>query len=75
MAEITVYSKPDCIKCAMAKRYLTDKDVPFTEVDLLEDTEALQILIDEGYSELPVVNVNGDFHTGFQPNLLAKAGE
>ena len=57
----------------MAKRYLTDKDVPFTEVDLLEDTEALQILIDEGYSELPVVNVNGDFHTGFRPELLAKA--
>ena len=69
---IKVYSKPDCIKCAMAKRYLTDKGVPFTEVDLLEDTEALQILIDEGYSELPVVNVNGEFHTGFQPNILAK---
>ena len=57
----------------MAKRYLTDKGVTFTEVDVLEDTEALQILIDEGYSELPVVNVNGEFHTGFQPNLLAKA--
>ena len=57
----------------MAKRYLTDKGVTFTEVDLLEDTEALQILIDEGYSELPVVNVNGDFHTGFRPDLLAKA--
>ena len=57
----------------MAKRYLTDKGVTFMEVDLLEDTEVLQILIDEGYSELPVVNVNGEFHTGFQPNLLAKA--
>ena len=70
---IKVYSKPDCIKCAMAKRYLTDKGVTFMEVDLLEDTEALQILIDEGYSELPVVNVNGEFHTGFRPDLLAKA--
>ena len=57
----------------MAKRYLTDKGVTFMEVDLLEDTEALQILIDEGYSELPVVNVNGEFHTGFRPDLLAKA--
>ena len=56
----------------MAKRYLIDKGVPFTEVDVLKDTEALQMLIDEGYSELPVVNINGEFHTGFQPNVLAK---
>ena len=72
---IKVYSKPNCIKCEMTKRYLTDKGVTFTEVDLLEDTEALQILIDEGYSELPVVNINGEFHTGFQPNVLAKVVE
>ena len=69
---IKVYSKPNCIKCEMAKRYLIDKGVPFTEVDVLKDTEALQMLIDEGYSELPVVNINGEFHTGFQPNVLAK---
>ena len=72
---IKIYSKPNCIKCEMTKRYLTDKGVQFTEVDVLEDTEALQILIDEGYSELPVVNINGEFHTGFQPNLLAKVVE
>lgn len=69
---VTIYSKPNCIKCEMVKRYLTDKGVQFTEVDVLEDTEALQILIDEGYSELPVVNINGEPHTGFRPDVLAK---
>ena len=72
MAEITVYSKPDCIKCEMTKRYLTDKGVQFTEVDVLEDTEALQMLRDEGYTELPVVDVNGEVHTGFRPDVLSK---
>ena len=59
----------------MAKRYLNDKGVPFEEVDVFGNAEALQMLRDEGYSEMPIVDINGEFHTGFQPNLLAKAGE
>ena len=72
---IIVYSKPNCVRCEMAKRYLNDKGVPFEEVDVFGNAEALQMLRDEGYSEMPIVDINGEFHTGFQPNLLAKAGE
>ena len=57
----------------MAKRYLTNKGVEFQEIDVLEDDKALALLRDKGYAELPVVDINGEFHTGFQPNLLAKA--
>ena len=70
---ITVYSKPNCVRCEMAKRYLTDKGVKFEEIDVFQDAEALAMLRDAGYSEMPVVDANGEFHTGFQPNLLAKA--
>ena len=56
----------------MAKRYLTNKGVEFQEIDVLEDDKALDLLRDKGYAELPVVDVNGEFHTGFQPNILAK---
>ena len=69
---IKVYSKPNCIKCEMAKRYLTNKCVEFQEIDVLENDKALALLRDKGYAELPVVDVNGEFHTGFQPNILAK---
>lgn len=69
---ITIYSKPNCFRCEAVKKYLQNNGVPFTEVDVLEDTESLQILIDAGYSELPVVNINGEFHTGFRPEILAK---
>ena len=72
MAEITVYSKPNCVRCEMAKRYLIDKGVKFEEIDVFKDAEALAMLRDAGYSEMPVVDVNGEFHTGFQPNILAK---
>ena len=69
---IKIYSKPNCVRCEMAKRYLNDKGVPFEEVDVFENAEALQMLRDAGYSEMPVVDIDGEFHTGFQPSILAK---
>lgn len=72
--KITVYSKPNCMQCEMAKRYLTDKGLKFEEVKVLEDGKALSMLRDKGYAELPVVDVNGEFHTGFRPDILAKIG-
>ena len=70
---IKVYSKPNCVRCEMAKRYLQDKGVKFEEIDVFQEAESLAMLRDEGYSQMPVVSMDGEFHTGFQPNLLAKA--
>ena len=70
---IKVYSKPNCVKCEFTKRYLNDKGVPFEEIDVFKDEEALAMLRDNGFSEMPVVDINGERHTGFQPNILAKA--
>ena len=69
---IIVYSKPNCVRCEMVKRYLNDKGVKFEEIDVFQDAEALAMLRDKGFSQMPVVDVNGEFHTGFQPNVLAK---
>ena len=69
---ITIYSKPNCVRCEMAKRYLNDKGVPFEEIDVFEDSEALAMLRDAGHSQMPVVDVDGEFHTGFRPDVLAK---
>ena len=70
---ITVYSKPSCMQCEFSKKYLNDKGIEFKEINVFEDKEALASLRDEGFTQMPVVDVNGEFHTGFQPNLLAKA--
>ena len=72
---ITIYSKPNCMSCEFAKKYLNEKGVKFKEINVFEDKEAMQYLLNGGYSQLPVVDIEGEFHTGFQPNLLAKAGE
>ena len=69
---ITIYSKSNCVKCTYAKKYLTDKNVEFQEIDVFENAEALQMLRDEGYAELPVVDIKGERHSGFRPEILAK---
>ena len=61
------------MQCNFSKKYLEDKGIAFEEIDVFQDAEALAMLRDVGYSEMPVVDVNGEFHTGFRPELLAKA--
>ena len=69
---IKVYSKPNCMACNFAKKYLDNKSVPFKEIDVFKDKEALAMLRDKGIAEMPAVDIDGEFHTGFQPNILAK---
>ena len=60
------------MQCSFAKKYLDDKGVKYEEIDVFKDAEALAMLRDKGFSQMPVVSIDGEFHTGFQPNLLAK---
>ena len=72
MKMIKIYSKPNCMACSFTKKYLTDKGIPFEEINVFEDDEALAMLRDKGFSQMPVVSIGGEFHTGFQPNILSK---
>ena len=58
--------------CNFSKKYLTDKGVEFEEIDVFKNAEALAMLRDKGFSQMPVVSINGEFHTGFRPEILAK---
>ena len=69
---ITVYSKPNCMQCEFSKKYLKDKGIEFKEINVFDDDEALSMLRDAGYSQMPVVDVDGEKHTGFRPDILAK---
>ena len=37
MKKVIIYSTPTCVYCRMAKDFLTDKNIPFTEYDLSKD--------------------------------------
>ena len=60
------------MQCSFAKKYLDDKGVKFKEIDVFKDEEALAMLRDKGFSQMPVVSIDGEFHTGFRPDVLSK---
>lgn len=73
MAEITVYSKPNCMKCDFTKQYLMNNSIPYIEINVFKNAKALAMLRDVGYSQMPVVDIDGVKHTGFRPDVLSKA--
>ena len=58
--------------CNFSKKYLDDRGVKFEEIDVFQDAEALAMLRDKGFSQMPVVSIDGEFHTGFRPDVLSK---
>ena len=60
------------MQCEFSKKYLNDKDIEFKEINVFKDEEALAMLRDKGFSQMPVVSIDGEFHTGFRPDVLSK---
>ena len=71
---ITVYSKPNCVLCEMTKEFLKANKVEFEEINVEENEEALEIIKEKGFKQLPVVIVsNKGFvfeFSGFQIDFL-----
>lgn len=75
---VTVYSKPNCVRCEMTKEFLKQNNVKFEEVNVFEDEEALELIKLHGFQRLPVVTRNNSFDfafSGFQIDLLEELVE
>ena len=55
MKTLTIYSTPNCSHCRDAKQYLTSLAVPFTDVNLHEDTEAMNFVRSRGHRSVPQI--------------------
>ena len=63
---IKVYSTPSCPWCTVAKRYLTSKNMPFSDIDVSRDREAAMEMIQKsGQRGVPVIDINGNIIVGF----------
>ena len=52
---VVVYSKPGCGSCVATKRALDKAGVKYRSVDVSVDSEAREMLIERGFSAMPVV--------------------
>jgi len=67
---ITVYTKPSCVQCDATKRLLTKLNLEFDTVDITEDQDAFDMIISKGFKAAPVVNADGDWWAGFNPEKI-----
>jgi glutaredoxin 3 len=72
MAPLTVYSNNTCPNCDNLKKALKIKGVPYEEINLHEKPEYAIDLQNRGMRQLPVMNDNGNWMTGFTPTNLMK---
>ena len=69
---ITVFSKPHCVQCIATIRKLDALGLAYRYVDITEDLDAECRLRAEGHRQMPVIEVDGEVWSGYQPDLLAK---
>ena len=70
---ITVYTTATCAVCAMVKKYLTLKEVPFTAIDVTDDEATRQMLFEKTQRQtVPVITNGTDYISGFDPAALKK---
>ena len=72
MAEIVVYSGPQCLYCVRAKDLFKRKGVAFTEYDVKSDTARFEemLAISNGRRTIPQIFINGQ-HIGGCDDLYA----
>ena len=73
--QVTVYSKPDCMQCNFTKKWLKERNIPYTELNVKEDEAALSKIKEMGYQAVPVIVTEIENWYGFQPDKLAKLVE
>ena len=74
MNKVTTYTTNRCPYCVMLKNFLLDKNIPFEEVNVENNTQLMQQLVNAtGQMGVPQTNVNGKWILGFDPNGILEA--
>ena len=75
MANVTVYTSNSCPYCTLAKDYLNEKGVSYSEKNVQTDKEARKELMKMGHMGVPVILVDEQEIVGFdEPKLRSLLG-
>ena len=74
MPQVIVYSTPTCPYCDMAKNFLKENKVEFSEFDVSIDQENAQEMIRKsGQTGVPVLDIDGTIIVGFDVDRIKAA--
>ena len=68
--KVVIYSTPTCPYCKRAKDYLTQKGIPYTDINVAEDKEKAKEMIQKsGQMGVPVIIVDVNYEWCQYPKL------
>jgi Glutaredoxin-like protein NrdH len=67
---IKLFSKNNCMQCKMAKRFLSDNNISFEEINIDNDPSAVDFLKEQGFQSVPVITSDAATVIGFRPDQL-----
>ncbi len=68
---IKVYSTPTCPYCVTLKKFLKEKGVEFSDIDVSADEKELQEMVDKsGQMGVPVVEIDGQIVVSFDRDKI-----
>ena len=73
MKNVTIYSTPTCHFCHMAKDFLDENKITYTDYDVATDLEKRKEMVDlSGQMGVPVIVIDGDWAVGFNKTEVAR---
>lgn len=74
MADVKVYSTPQCPWCHKAKEWLAEHKVKFKDINVASDQKAAQYMVEKtGQRGVPVIEIGSKFIVGFDEEELEAA--
>lgn len=71
---IKVYSTPTCTYCTIAKKYLRDKGITFTDYNVAVDRRRAEEMVHKSRQQgVPVLDINGKIIVGFDRKRIDQA--
>lgn len=70
---VVIYSTPSCGYCKLAKEFMTERNVEYTEHNVASDVEKRNEMMEKtGQMGVPVIEVDEQIMIGFDRAALAK---
>ena len=71
---VKVYSTPTCPYCKLAKEFLKEKGIAFSDIDVSADPAAANEMVKKsGQMGVPVIDINGQIIVGWNKGALEEA--
>jgi glutaredoxin 3 len=71
---VHIYTTPSCGFCTLAKKYLSGKNVSYTEHDVSRDVRKAEEMVRKtGQMGVPVLEINGKIIVGFNRPAIDQA--